>query len=210
MGANKNRTKRTTIDFSKHIVLETHFKNENHSLDVWDMKLPNSEYTNRIRFVNSCGTLTVNGDFGNWVFCREFHPSADGYVSTGYWSEKLRIASQQTSAEYDSERTENEIKRLIKSGLKEYGYKGSELKKLKESFTDLLQYVDDQFEYTYRAYRESEIENELIPFLETRHVWLDIVYDAFDELCNRIEYPNPMTTHIQTTNNNLKLFAGIK
>jgi len=180
--------KRTEMDFSKHIVIEKHLKEENYNLDVWDLKLPDSNYTNRIRFINSCGTLMVNGDFGNWVFCREFHPSADGYVSSMYWSEKLKIASEQTSAKYDSERTEEEIKKLIESGLEEYGYKGDELEKLKEEFTDLLQYVDDEIEYKYQAYRNASIDDcELIPYCETRHVWLSIIYDAFDELCNRLK-----------------------
>jgi hypothetical protein len=178
---------RTGIDFSKHIVLETHFKNDNHNIDIWDLKKPYSNYTNRVRFINSCGTLTVNGDFGNWVFCREFHPSADGFVSDGYWSEKLHISSQQTSAKYDSERTEKAIRKLIKSELKEYGYEGEELRKLKEEFKELLNYVDDEIEYKCMAFRHLSIDYELIPFCETRHIWLSIVYDAFDELCRRLK-----------------------
>lgn len=178
--------KRTTVDFSKHIVLETHFKNDNHSLDIWDLKLPDSNYKNRVRFINSCGTLTVSGDFGNWVFCREFHPSTEGYVSDGYWAEKLRISSQQTSAKYDSERTEKEIKLLIKKGLKDYGYEGAELKKLKEEFKELLEHTEDELDYTYHAYRESDIDDyELIPFIKTGHRWLEVIFDAFEELCKR-------------------------
>lgn len=179
------RKNRTGVDFSKHIVLESHFKSDTHSVDIWDLKLPDRNYLNRVRFINSCGTLTVNGDFGNWVFCREFHPSKDGGVSDCYWSEKLRMASVQDSAKFDPERTEKEIKQLIKKGLKEYGYEGEALKKAKEQFKELLEHTDDELDYTYHAYREINFENyEMIPFVKTRHTWLSIIYDAFDHLCS--------------------------
>jgi hypothetical protein len=178
--------KRTTVDFSKHIVLETHLKNDNHSLDIWDIKLPDSNYTNRIRFINSCGTLTINGDFGNWVFCREFHPSPDGYVSDGYWAEKLQIGSVQESAKYDSERTEKEIKHWIRKGLKDYGFEGKELKTKKEQFKELLEHTEDELSYTHFAFRESEINDyELIPYCKTGYRWLEVIFDAFEELCKR-------------------------
>ncbi len=179
---------RTGVDFSKHIILETHFKLEDHNLDVWDLKLPDSNYTHRVRFINSCGTLTVNGDFGNWVFCREFHPSAKESVSDGYWAEKLRISSVQESSKYDSGETEKEIKNWIKKGLKEYGYEGEELRTKKEQFKELLDHVEDEIEYNYFAYRESGIEDyELVPYCKTAHIWLQIVFDAFDELCRRMK-----------------------
>lgn len=183
----KNK-KRTNFDFSKHILLETHFKNDNHSLDIWDLKLPTSSNMFRVKFINTCGILVVDGDFGRWSFCREFHPSADGYVSEGYWFEKLSIGSQQQYAKYDAEKTEKELKKWIKSGLKDYGYEGEELRKLKEQFTDLLDYVDDEIEYTQKAFRETDIDDyEYIPFVKTQFVQLDIIFDAFEELCKRMK-----------------------
>lgn len=183
----KNK-KRTDFDFSKHIVLETHFKNDNHSLDIWDLKHPDSSNMYRIRFINSCGILTVDGDFGRWSFCREFHPSADGYVSDGYWCEKLTIGSRQQYSEYSAKETEKELRKWIKSGLKDYGYKGEELRKLKEQFTDLLPYVEDEIEYTQKAFRETDVDDyEYIPFVKTQFVQLDIIFDAFEELCKRMK-----------------------
>lgn len=183
----KNK-KRTDIDFSKHIVLESHFKNENHSLDVWDLKLNDNSYYHRVKFINSCGVLTVDGDFGRWSFNREFHPSKNGYVSDYYWCEKLQIGSKQEYSKYDSEKTKKELKNLIKSGLKEYGYEGNELTKLKEDFKELLDYVDDEIAYSNKAYRGTEIyDYELIPFCKTIDNWLLAVFDAFEELCKRIE-----------------------
>ena len=37
----------------------------------------------------------VTGDVGNWMFCREFHPSSKGHVSDYYWVEKLQMSSSQ-------------------------------------------------------------------------------------------------------------------
>ena len=185
--------KRTDVDFSKHVLHETHYTDPitGHNLDVWDLKLPNSEYMNRVRFINSCGVLTVGGAFGNWVFDREFHPSSKGYVSDGYWAEKLRQSSKQEAAKYDAERTEKEIKELIESGLEEYGYEGSDLYRAKQFFEELISYVDDEIEYTFYAYRDYSkpdfLESEQIPFCKTRHIWLQIVFDAFDYICQKIK-----------------------
>lgn len=183
--------KRTKVDFSKHEIIETHFQNEHHSLDVWDMKAPDSEYYHRVKFINSCGVLTITGDFGRWSFCREFHPSKDGGVSDGYWNEKLSILSKQEYAHFDSEGTKKELKKLVRSGLKDYGYTGEKLKEAKEWFKSLIEVVDDEYEYIYEAYRGYErpsfIDHEDIPFVKTQYIWLSIVYDAFEELCKRMK-----------------------
>lgn len=174
--------RRTTVDFSKHIILETHLKSDNHNIDIWDMKLPESEYTNRVRFINSCGTMTVNGDFGNWVFTREFHPSNGGGVSGGYWDEKLEIGSVQKSKNFCSKETIKDLQ-LFKENLSEL----ENTEEMKDWIKELENSVEDEYEYTHKAYRENpcDIDYEYIPFGETRHTWLNIIYDAFDELCSR-------------------------
>lgn len=169
--------------FKNHILIEKHLKDGNYNLDVWDFKHPNSEWMHRIKFINSCGVLTVTGDFGNWIFCREFHPSKEGEVSRSYWDEKLRISSEQKSHEFDSEETLEEIKRL-REDIKEWNEDNS------EAFSwldDLESYVYDKFEYEHLAYRECPInlDFDYIPYGKKRHVWLDMVYDAFNEICNR-------------------------
>jgi hypothetical protein len=182
------REKRTAVDFSKHILTETHFKDEitGHTLDVWDLKVPNTNWY-RVVFINSCGVLTVDGDYGRYSFCREFHPSAEGAVSDGYWHEKLRIGNDLEWDRYDAEETEKEIKNLIDGGLEDYGYEGEELEKLKEQFTDLLGYVDDKIAYEYHAYRDTDIDDyEMIPYVKKHNVRLDIIFDAFDEICRRL------------------------
>lgn len=92
--------KRTNVDFSEHIVIETHFKNDNHNIDIWDLKLPDSDYIHRVTFINSCDRMMVKGDFGNWVFSREFHPSKNGGVNSYYWDEKLKT-SEEWKLEHD-------------------------------------------------------------------------------------------------------------
>ena len=102
--------KRTGLDFSKHELLCT----KSDELTIHHLKKPNTYYDS-IKYINTQGIMAVTGDYGNWIFCREFHPSADDYVSSGYWCEKLSIASCQVYKEYDPEETEKEIKRRLKS-----------------------------------------------------------------------------------------------
>lgn len=183
------RNKRTDVDFTKHILSETHFKDDTtgHSLDVWELRLPNTSW-HRVIFINSCGILTVDGDYGRYSFCREFHPSSKGYVSDGYWQEKLRIGSDLEYDRYDAEATRKELKELIKTGLKDYGYEGKELKKLKNQLKELKDHVDDKYEYIYHAYRgDIDLDYEMIPYVKEENIRLKIIFDAFDEICNRIK-----------------------
>lgn len=176
------KTNRTNVDFSKHIVIENHYQDGEYNLDVWDFKLPDSEYTHRIKFINSCGILAVKGDFGNWVFCREFHPSAGGYVSGGYWDEKLKTYSVQSPYKYSPESTIKAIEEFV-----------SELEETDEEMEEWIEKLnsaaDDEYEYIYVAYRETPngVDGETVPFGQDRHSYLNIIYDAFDEICNRLK-----------------------
>jgi len=180
--------KRTDVDFTKHIVIETHFKNDIHNIDIWDLKLPDKEYTHRITFINSCGVLTVKGDFGNWVFNREFHPSKKGYVSGGYWDEKLTLLSEQKSHKFDTDNT----KELINEFKEQYLEDDNQDDDVLNWIEDLENSVYDEYDYIYVAYREnpSSVETENVPFGEKRIFYLDVVYDAFDELCKRMNDEN--------------------
>ncbi len=186
------RKKRTDVDFSKHVVKESHFKCDitGHTSDIWEIRLPHTMW-HRVIFINSCGVLTVDGDYGRYSFCREFHPSKENFVSDGYWSEKLRLGNDLVWDNYDAEETEKELRELINTGLEEYGYEGRKLEKLQEQLTDLLDYVDDKIAYLYHAYRYTDIEDcEMIPFVKEHNTRLDIIFDAFDEICNRMEDEN--------------------
>jgi len=45
--------------FKNHILIEKHLKDGDYNLDVWDFKHPNSEWMHRIKFINSCGVLSI-------------------------------------------------------------------------------------------------------------------------------------------------------
>lgn len=174
---------RTNIDFSKHEV--TVIKHD--GVLIHKFARPNT-INKSITFINTCGVCTVTGDFGNWVFCREFHPSKGGSVSDSYWDEKLEIASEsQKSHEYCPDETRRLIKEFREEFKDSYGREPNEEEK--EWFEDLEQDVDNKFEYEYVAYRNnpSTVEDEWIPYGKARHVWLNAVYDGFDALCEKLK-----------------------
>lgn len=172
--------RRTSIDFTRHKVKITKLD----GLLIHEFKRPDTNNC-MLRFINTCGVMTVTGDFGNWVFCREFHPSADNEhgVSGGYWDEKLEISSVQKSHQYDAEKTTLLINEFKENFQDAYG------REMNEDEIDWIEQlennVDDEHEYTYLAYREKpkDIDYESVPFGKKRHFWLDAVYDGFDEIC---------------------------
>jgi hypothetical protein len=175
---------RTTYDFSKHELIVS----ENDLVSIYWLKKPDSLYSHSVKFINSCGVLAVTGDYGNWIFCREFHPGKDGFVSDGYWKEKLRINSIQESDIYDPVGTEKQIHYEIKKGLKEYGYEGQELKNIKEFYKDvLLEAVEDEQVYLDKAYNEAPrgFDTECTPHIKKTQPRLNYIFDAFDEICSR-------------------------
>lgn len=169
------RRKRTNLDFSKHKV----YVHESDKLLVHLIKIPNDSY-NYVRFINTNGIMAVTGDFGNWIFCREFHPSEENYVSGGYWDEKLGLSSTQQSHEFDSETAQREIKELLEEN------------EFNEDDTEFLNDLSDaasgsEYEYIAKAMDHGDFDSEMIPEGKKRNIWLDYIYDAFDEICNRIE-----------------------
>lgn len=182
--------KRTGVDFSEHVVIETHFKNDIHNIDIWDLKLLDNTLYHRVTFINSCGNMMVKGDFGNWVFNREFHPSKDGGVSSYYWDEKLEIGSKQKSHKFDTDKTLKLINKFKDEFDEDYGREMDDEEL--EWVENLENSVYDEYEYIYTAYRENppSVETEDVPFGEVRHFWLNVVYDAFDELCKRMTDEN--------------------
>jgi len=189
--------KRSDWDFKDHTHRVEIFKSEEGNEIRVDHFQEGNSRMGYIKFVNDSEGLAVYGDFGNWIFNRQFHPSPDGYVADSYWYEKLRIASSQDHARYDSEATAKELQELIDGGLEEWGYEGETLEKAIEWCKELLYHVDDELEYTYQAYRGSnptEMDYESIPFCKESSMQLKIIFDAFDEICTRLKA-------IETVNN---------
>ena len=102
------REKRTEIDFSKHVLTV----NKQEGLLVHTLAKPNT-YVQSFVFINTNDIMAVTGDYGNWIFCREFHPSKDGYVSDTYWVEKLRIGSCQEPSNFDSQTAQEQVTELL-------------------------------------------------------------------------------------------------
>ena len=151
--------KRTGIDFTNH-QLKVY---ESDMMSIHYLKVPDT-ICDSVKFINTQGLCAVTGDYSNWLFCREFVPSANGDASDGYWKEKLKINSCQEPAKYDSQRTEEQIKELLAD---------PDLQLDEESKTylnDLLTRVDDELEYTYYAYRQmpSNWDYETVPFQKSK------------------------------------------
>lgn len=170
--------KRTGIEFEEHELIIT----EEDGLLVHYLKKPDTIYDN-IKFINTNGILAVTGDYSNWIFCREFHPGADGGVSDYYWIEKLRIASCQEPEKFDSDETQKEIEKML---LEEEDLTPEE----KEYLEECLSRVDDQFDYEHYAHRENcgrFQDHEYVPHCKKIKNQLLVVFDGFDEICRRMK-----------------------
>jgi len=170
--------KRTKIDFSKH---ELNITN-NDVVIIHDLKQKDSiEY--RVVFINSNDICAVTGDFGNWIFCREFHPSNNGYVSDSYWIEKLKISSTQEPYVWNEELVRKEIVDILKDK-ENMGY--DEIDFWKELMLD-----SHDGEYAYSAkcmYHPLSIDAEKIPEARQEiNPYLLAIFDAFEEVCRRMK-----------------------
>ncbi len=173
--------KRTKLDFSNHEVLVT----KTDEILIHHLKIPGTRMDS-IKFINTNGIMAVTGDYSNWMFCREFHPSAryDSGVSDEYWLEKLEIHSCQRPYRFDPEGTASQIKELLAD--KDEPPTEEE----KEYLETCLSNVYDEVNYNYEAFRNNVgryEDHEYIPFVEKLHVQLPYVFDGFDEICRRLK-----------------------
>lgn len=182
------RKKMSDWDFSEHTHTVEEFKSDKGNTIRIDHLRRGESSCGYVRFVNDDYGLSVFGDFGNWIFCRPFVPSEKGYVCAMYWNEKLKMSSSQYHAEYDSEGTENELNELIaeiNTNKEDYSYPDRQI----QYYEDLLNYTEDEIEYTYHAFRNnmpSFLDYDDIPFVKKGSYQLLIVFDAFNEMCNRL------------------------
>lgn len=194
--------KRTKINYSKHLLHVV----ENEHVIIHHLRLPDTNM-NSVKFINCSGIMAVTGDFGNWIFCREFVPSAKEYASEGYWNEKLHISSCQKPEEIDFERIQAELKNRIEERMKEIDYTGE------HPLTDRWFEHDDselmfwkglhdaadennELDYQVAAFRSDSdysCDYESIPYYKKSPFWLLCVMDAFDEICTRIKEKETVT-----------------
>jgi hypothetical protein len=174
--------KRTGIEFKDYEVKVT----QQEGLLVHFLKKPDT-ICGCIKYINTNGIMAVTGDYGNWIFCREFHPSADGDdVSDGYWNEKLSIASTQQPREFDPKATREKIEELLREGECNGDLDEDEKVYLRRG----LALVDDEFEYKQHAYGEKcgqFADGEYVPCCTKNPYWLDAIYDGFEEICRRMK-----------------------
>lgn len=174
------------LDFSKHVLKESHLKDEltGHTLDVWELKVEGTMW-DRVIFINSCGILTVDGDYGRWSFCRQFIPSAGAKVSVGYWCEKLRTDSTQSASVWDGDVVRASLNEWVKSEILPNNLDEEVI----TFFEELADVTDDQVTYEYMLYRECplDIDYEYLPSTKTLNPQLKVVFAAFDEICSRLK-----------------------
>jgi hypothetical protein len=185
--------KRTGLEFEQHELIVT----QGDDLLVHYLKKPNTRQDS-VKFINTNGILAVTGDYGNWMFCREFHPTSDGYVSDGYWCEKLQILSTQDPYEFDEVETLNRINKELED---ENGDLTDEENKYLNGCKDAL--GDGKFDYEYYAHRENVgryCDHECVPYAKDVTYWLKVVFDAFDEICRRMKEKDPINYQLLTKN----------
>jgi hypothetical protein len=131
--------------------------------------------------------MAVTGDYGNWIFCREFHPSAKGRVDEHYWIEKLQLASSQDPYDFDGKKAKEEIEELLKDTDKSLS------KEEKEWLQELWDATDgSEFEYIAKVMDyPANFPSEMIPKGKIIKYWLLVVFDAFEEVCRRIKSNDP-------------------
>lgn len=178
---NINIGKRHGFDFTDHV----HEIIQDEYVRIDKFKKPNT-FFDSIYFINTCGIMTVTGDYNNWVFCREFIPSEINGVSDMYWDEKLRIASSQNSHLF----CQNETSKNLNEKIKELEVEKDEFyNSLIEYYKDCLNHIDSEFFYTSYAYDNlpDGYDYEYIIKGEVRDIQLSYIYDAFDVICKRLK-----------------------
>ena len=175
--------KRTEIDFSNHVLIIQ----ENELVKIHWLKKPDSIEKN-VKFINCEGSLIVKGDFGNWIFSREFIPNATKEkISDSYWDEKLELHSTQESEVWDESSIIEDIDRAILE-IAEMGYDESEIEEATEFFKSARTYADNEIDYVCfcRENHPDFLNTEIIPNGKVRNNRLNIIYDAFEEICRRL------------------------
>lgn len=172
--------KRTNVDFSKHLLYMT----ETGNFKMHWLKIPKSSIYN-VKFINTNGVMIVTGDVGNWIFCREFHPSKEFDISEPYWCEKLENYSTQKPYEFDEETAIESINELIEKYREEYP---DYFEEAYEFFEGIKNNSHDEFEFVnyWREYMPEFIYYEDFPCINKTNKRLLVIFDAFEEICSRL------------------------
>ena len=168
---------RTDMDWSGHELIIT----DTEGLLTHYLKKPGT-LMDAVMFINTNGVLVVTGDYSNWMFDREFHPSKGGFVQDTYWAEKLKQSSTQVPYEFDPEGTADTIIELLQ---------GEDITESEREYLEECLSLSDssKFDYERIAYRENVgryQDYERIPYEDRIVRHLLVVFDAFEEICKRL------------------------
>lgn len=170
---------RTKVDFSKHILEHTESK-EPIFVSVHHFHIPGT-IAESIKFINIDGKLLVTGDYGSYVFCRGFYPSAKSdKVSEQYWLEKLRGDSIQKPCSYDSDETIEALRNASLDAIHNYSEKNS--RKAIEYYDECENYAEDEWAYIEhaRCNMPDFMSSENLVVGYKLHEQLAVVFDAYD------------------------------
>ncbi|MCP4372995.1 MAG: hypothetical protein GY797_33545 [Deltaproteobacteria bacterium] len=174
--------KRSDCDFSKHVLITE----INPRFRIHWLKLPDTTNFN-VKFTNIDEVLLVTGDFGRWTFCREFWPSASSEgISDGYWCDKLQTWSTQNAMVWDYDTAIEELEELKKEYTIADGYDD----RIHEWIDNCIIAIGDKYDFVpaiRNLHYASDIEYEDLPNGEIIEPTLAIIFDAFEEICERIK-----------------------
>lgn len=153
----------------------------------------NSSMCGSVTFINARGILAVTGDFGNWIFCREFHPAASNYVSQGYWLEKMETCSSgQCGMEYDRDATHKQVEEIMDGRYEGFDLESDPLTEEEKEYLEecLDASTGDDWYYEYIAHSENVgrfEDHDLVPLVKKLKAQLSCVFDAFNRACDIVE-----------------------
>lgn len=183
--------RRTKTDFSKHTHTCKKLVDDDTTAQIDSLQVGDSLH-GAVHFVNTPFGMSVYGDYGNWVFNRRFIPNNKGEsVSDHYWIEKLQLNAQGLEFwEYDKELNKEHLEEL-KEEIPSYGLSEDSEEEAMEWVDDLLWHLEDEdwVSYTNIVYHETPpcMQGENLPIYKAIPIRLQVVFDAFEEICNRLK-----------------------
>ena len=174
-------------DWSKHeLVIKKYTSEEDDEITEYILKKPDT-CMEMVVFCNHSGNLSVTGDYGNWIFDRAFYPKKDLKVSDSYWCEKL-IRNSCQSFEFDLEANlyayAEEEKQMREENPEIFDKNSPDYDEDLVEFYEEIQKCDDEIEY-WNCIADHLIDepNDYKMISEQ----LLIIFDAFEEICRRID-----------------------
>ena len=178
------RKKRTGVDFSN-------YKYERKVLNVLGLKviidaLKREEGSSFFLFINTPSGLNVVNRCTSYSFDRSFIPHHDAYVNEGYWLDKLSYDYDMFVRKLDMAAIDESIDEL-RDELDDYGFNEDEMEASLEFIDNLC--TDDAIGYLsdLNGYGKPDcLECVDFPTYEYKSDDMDIVFDAFNEICDRL------------------------